>query len=143
MVTLIFKKTIFKWNYFSGQAEGAFVMGLGFWLFEKLSYDPETGRCLSNGTWEYKPPRTKDIPQDFRITFLNNNPNPLGVLGAKCVDEPPLCLSLSAMFAVKRAIEAAKSESIGDRFFLLNSPATVEYVQRSCLVDLTQFKYRD
>jgi xanthine dehydrogenase/oxidase len=118
-------------------------MGLGFWLFEKLSYDPDTGRLLSNGTWEYKPPTTKDIPQDFRITFLNNNPNPLGVLGAKCVGEPPLCLSLSAMFAVKRAIEAARSEIKGDRFFVLNSPATVEYVQRSCLVDLTQFKLSD
>jgi xanthine dehydrogenase/oxidase len=118
-------------------------MGLGFWLFEKLSYDPDTGRLLSNGTWEYKPPTTKDIPQDFRITFLNNNPNPLGVLGAKCVGEPPLCLRLSAMFAVKRAIEAARSEIKGDRFFVLNSPATVEYVQRSCLVDLTQFKLSD
>ena len=118
-------------------------MGLGFWLFEKLSFDPITGKCLSNGTWEYKPPTTKDIPQDFRITFLNNNPNPLGVLGSKCIGEPPLCLSLSAMFAVKRAIEAARSEISSDQFFVLNSPATVEYVQRACLVDISQFKFQD
>jgi xanthine dehydrogenase molybdopterin-binding subunit B len=29
-----------------GQAEGAFVMGLGSLLFEKTIYDPLTGKCL-------------------------------------------------------------------------------------------------
>lgn len=110
---------------------------------EKITYDPITGKTLSNGTWEYKPPTSKDIPQDFRITFLSNNPNPLGVLGAKCVGEPPLCLSISAMFAVKRAIEAARGEANNNSFFVLNSPATVEKVQLSCLTDYTQFKYKD
>ena len=52
-----------------GQAQGAFVMGLGFWLLEKVRYNPETGKLLTNGTWEYKPPMSKDIPIDFRITF--------------------------------------------------------------------------
>ncbi len=37
-----------------GQAEGGFVMGLGFWLMEKVKYDPITGKNLTNGTWEYK-----------------------------------------------------------------------------------------
>lgn len=67
-----------------GQAEGGFVMGIGFWLYEKVKYDPETGRCLTNGTWEYKPPSSKDIPVDFRVNFLYDNPNPKGVLGSKC-----------------------------------------------------------
>lgn len=34
-----------------GQVEGAFVMGLGFWLTEKIIYDPDTGRNLTAGTW--------------------------------------------------------------------------------------------
>ena len=34
-----------------GQVEGAFVMGLGFWLTEKIIYDTKTGRNLTNGTW--------------------------------------------------------------------------------------------
>ena len=38
---------------------GAFVMGMGFWLFEDIKYDPITGKNLSRGTWEYKVPSTK------------------------------------------------------------------------------------
>jgi xanthine dehydrogenase/oxidase len=37
-----------------GQAEGAFVMGMGFWLTENFKYDPDSGQCLTDGTWEYK-----------------------------------------------------------------------------------------
>ena len=29
-------------------------MGMGFWLFEDIKYDPNTGKNLSKGTWEYK-----------------------------------------------------------------------------------------
>lgn len=34
-----------------GQIEGAFIMGLGYWLTEKLVYDSDTGACLTNRTW--------------------------------------------------------------------------------------------
>ena len=66
-----------------GQSQGAFVMGLGYYLLEKIQYDPETGRNLTAGTWDYHPPMSKDIPVDFRVAFLKDAPNPLGVLGAK------------------------------------------------------------
>jgi xanthine dehydrogenase/oxidase len=125
-----------------GQAEGAFVMGMGFWLTEKIKYDPDTGALLTNGTWEYKPPASKDIPVDFRITFLDNNPNPLGVLGSKCIGEPPLCLTPSVLFAVKRAIEAARADIDQDRFFVLNAPATVDLIQSSCLIDTNNFTFK-
>ncbi|CAF0756244.1 unnamed protein product [Brachionus calyciflorus] len=123
-----------------GQAEGAFVMGMGFWLTEKIKHDPKTGILLTNGTWEYKPPTTKDIPIDFRINFLKNNPNPVGILGSKAIGEPPLCLTPCVAFAVKRAIEAARKEINKDEFFSLNSPATVDSIQQLCLVDYRQFK---
>jgi hypothetical protein len=29
-------------------------MGMGFWLFEEIKYDPATGKNLTRGTWEYK-----------------------------------------------------------------------------------------
>jgi xanthine dehydrogenase/oxidase len=124
-----------------GQAIGAFVMGMGFWLHEKVRYDPISGECLTTGTWEYKVPLSKDIPVDLRITFLQNHPNPMGVLGSKCIGEPPLCLTPSIAFAVKRAIEAARQEiqMKNQSYFALNSPATVEEIQKLCLVDYTQF----
>ena len=96
-----------------GQTEGAFVMGIGYWLTEKLIFDKESGQLLTHNTWvcdnshlavplkclwvimtsfvcslntfvqEYKPPSSKDIPIDFRIELLKDAPNPIGVLGSK------------------------------------------------------------
>jgi xanthine dehydrogenase/oxidase len=124
-----------------GQAEGAFVQGIGFWLTEQIKYDPNTGKNLTNGTWEYKVPTTKDIPIDFRVRFLKDNTNPnVGFLGAKSIGEPPICLSLSVFHSIRHAIEAARYELGQSEFFVLNSPLTVEQVQQACLVNYSQFK---
>lgn len=34
-----------------GQAEGAYVMGIGYWTCEDLFYDPKTGLLVNNRTW--------------------------------------------------------------------------------------------
>ena len=122
-----------------GQAEGAFIIGLGFFFMEKIQYDNENGALLTNGTWEYFPPLAKDVPIDFRVSFLENSPNPVGVLGAKCVGEPPLVLSVSAYFACKRAIEAARLETNCIEPFSLSTPVTAETIQKFCLLNLKEF----
>lgn len=66
-----------------GQIEGAFVMGLGYWLTEAVVYNRENGELLTNRTWTYKPPGVKDIPLDFRVNFLRKSSNPFGVLRSK------------------------------------------------------------
>lgn len=66
-----------------GQIEGAFVMGLGYWLSEGLVYNRENGELLTNRTWTYKPPGVKDIPIDFRVNFIRKSSNPFGVLRSK------------------------------------------------------------
>ncbi|XP_060068194.1 uncharacterized protein LOC132548355 isoform X2 [Ylistrum balloti] len=117
-----------------GQVEGAFVMGLGYWLTEELKNDPQTGALLTNNTWEYKPPLGKDIPIDFRVHLLKNAPNPLGILRSKACGEPPLCMSCSALFALKHAAEAAREEIGQNTFFALSAPATVEKINTVCLL---------
>jgi len=122
-----------------GQVEGAFTMGLGYWLTEEHKYDPQTGALLTDSTWEYKPPTTKDIPVDFRISLLKKSPNRVGVLGSKVSGEPPQCMSCSALFAIKRGIESARKDIGQDVFFPLNGPATPEACQLLCLTDTKNF----
>uniref|UniRef100_A0A1X7TMW0 Aldehyde oxidase/xanthine dehydrogenase a/b hammerhead domain-containing protein n=1 Tax=Amphimedon queenslandica TaxID=400682 RepID=A0A1X7TMW0_AMPQE len=124
-----------------GQVEGAFVMGLGYFLTERVVYDKDTGALLTHNTWEYKPPTTKDIPIDFRVELLKNAPNPLGILGSKAVGEPPLLMSSGVLFALKRAVESARHDAGNSDPFILNAPATVEATQQACLVDPLKFEF--
>ncbi|XP_021947093.1 xanthine dehydrogenase/oxidase [Folsomia candida] len=122
-----------------GQIEGAFVMGLELWTTEKLVYDKDTGEILTKNTWEYKPPFVKDIPEDFRITMIKNRPNPLGVLRSKATGEPPLCLSVSVIWALKNAIDSARKDAGNTDWYQINGPLTPEDIQRLSLTDKKQF----
>lgn len=66
-----------------GQIEGAYMMGLGYWTSEQIITDKETGECLTNRTWNYKPPGAKDIPIDLRIELLPKSPNKAGFMRSK------------------------------------------------------------
>lgn len=66
-----------------GQIEGAFVMGLGYWLTEQCIVDKQSGMLLTNRTWNYKVPGVKDIPIDFRIELLQKSANGGGLLRSK------------------------------------------------------------
>ncbi|CAK8698330.1 uncharacterized protein LOC143448853 [Clavelina lepadiformis] len=109
-----------------GQVEGAFVMGIGFWTSEQMIYDESSGQLVTNGTWEYKPPTSKDIPIEWNIELLKNSPNPLGILRSKATGEPPMCMSICVADALKFAVEASKRERGLKTYFPLPTPATVE-----------------
>lgn len=95
-----------------GQVEGAFIMGVGYWLSEELVYDRQTGELLTNRTWNYKPPGAKDIPIDFRISFPKNNPNSrAGVLRSKATGEPALCMAVVVQFAIRHALDSARKDN--------------------------------
>jgi xanthine dehydrogenase/oxidase len=120
-----------------GQVEGGFVQGMGLYLSEKLIYDAN-GRLTTNGTWEYKPPSSKDIPIDFRVSLLSDAPNPLGILSSKASGEPPMTLSASVFFAVRQAISVArKAAGLSDPPILL-APATPDAVGVASGLSLTQ-----
>ncbi|KAJ8719386.1 hypothetical protein PYW08_011561 [Mythimna loreyi] len=110
-----------------GQIEGAFMMGVGYWTHEELIYDEKTGELLTDRTWYYKTPLTKDIPIDFRISLRRNSYNPLGTLGARAVTEPPTCLSIAVAFALREAIVASR-ENTGypkNKWFEVDGPFTL------------------
>jgi len=123
-----------------GQIEGAFVMGLGCFLSEDIKFDSSTGKILNDGTWEYKPPTTKDIPIDWRIHLLPDRPNPAGIMSSKATGEPPICLAVGALLANKLAIQSARSDLHGaDDYIETSAPFTVEKAQQSANLSVENF----
>ncbi|XP_069165338.1 xanthine dehydrogenase/oxidase-like [Procambarus clarkii] len=118
-----------------GQVEGAFIMGQGLFLTEQPLYNPSTGQRLTDSTWNYKPPMALDIPVDLRVTFLQNAPNPIGVLSSKVTAEPPLSLAYSIIMALRQALTSARLDAGTPGWFQMDAPLTVEKLQRLALVD--------
>lgn len=121
-----------------GQVEGAFVQGIGFFFTEECIY--LNGRLLNNGTWDYKPASSQDIPIVFNVTFLNQSPNlaPHAVLSSKATGEPPYQLAASAYFAVKDAIYAARAAGGLNGYVSLNTPITTDQIQLACGISINQ-----
>ncbi|XP_035827747.1 xanthine dehydrogenase [Aplysia californica] len=119
-----------------GQLEGGFMLGCGFFLLESMTFEPDSGRALSTGTWTYKPPMAKDLPIKFNAKFLRNSPNPVGVLGSKAVGETPVASGACPLFALKRAVEAARSDVGMTEWFPMDAPATVQRVHAVCSTPL-------
>uniref|UniRef100_A0A182R8Q6 FAD-binding PCMH-type domain-containing protein n=1 Tax=Anopheles funestus TaxID=62324 RepID=A0A182R8Q6_ANOFN len=123
-----------------GQIEGAYVMGIGYWLTESLIYDMTNGALLTNRSWNYKPPGAKDIPVDFRIRLIQTGDNPFGVLRSKATGEPAFTMAIGVVFALRYALRSAQkdagrpddwiplgSASTPDQIFLKASNAFEQY----------------
>ncbi|CEL95372.1 unnamed protein product [Vitrella brassicaformis CCMP3155] len=115
-----------------GQAEGALVMGIGFHTSEEVVIDESTGRLLTDGTWEYKPPLAGDIPTDIRVRLLEKTSHPQGFASSKAVGEPPLLGSTSVFIAIQEAVRSAKIDAGLTGHFELSTPATCEKIQQAC-----------
>lgn len=112
-----------------GQVEGAFVMGMGYWTSEDLVYDPKTGALTNYRTWNYKPPGAKDIPVDFRVSFVRNSNNVLGVLRSKATGEPPLAMACVIPIAIRKALNSARADAGNkDDWYQLDAPYTNERI---------------
>ncbi|KAF0707422.1 Aste57867_6614 [Aphanomyces stellatus] len=107
-----------------GQIEGAFVMAVGLFFQEEVVYDAK-GRLVTSGTWEYKVPAHKDIPETFNVTLLDKAENPGGIMSSKAVGEPPFQLANSVYFAIKDAVKHSRLERGITDFFNMDLPATV------------------
>uniref|UniRef100_A0A1B0DAA3 Uncharacterized protein n=1 Tax=Phlebotomus papatasi TaxID=29031 RepID=A0A1B0DAA3_PHLPP len=110
-----------------GQVEGAFIMGMGYWLHEKLVYNRITGELLTDRSWNYKPPGAKDIPVDFRVTLLQTISSASGILGSKACSEPAVSMAVVVVSALRKALESARKDAgAPDIFITLNASTTKE-----------------
>lgn len=108
-----------------GQCEGAFMMGVGYYLREKVVCDSATGVMHSDGTWEYKIPCYQDVPLKFDVEFFPRAFNEGGIQSSKASGEPPLVLACSVFMAVKQAVRAGRLEfGKSGGHFRLDAPAT-------------------
>uniref|UniRef100_A0A182MD19 FAD-binding PCMH-type domain-containing protein n=1 Tax=Anopheles culicifacies TaxID=139723 RepID=A0A182MD19_9DIPT len=124
-----------------GQIEGAFVMGVGYWLTEALVYNAEDGALLTNRTWSYKPPGAKDIPVDFRVRFLQKSSNPAGVLRSKATGEPALNMSIVVLFALRNALRSSRKDAgLADDWIPMGTASTPDQVHLLAGNSIEQYK---
>jgi xanthine dehydrogenase large subunit len=107
-----------------GQIIGGFMQGLGWTTTEELLYT-ETGALVTASPTNYKIPGVHDLPEDLRVSLLDEPGEPLNVYRSKGVGEPPFVLGWCVWGAVKDAIRAALGRSPD-----LRIPATREEILR-------------
>ncbi|KAM3961487.1 LOW QUALITY PROTEIN: uncharacterized protein ACR2FA_004382 [Aphomia sociella] len=126
-----------------GQIEGAFVMGVGYWMTEKLVYDETNGELLTDRTWNYYVPQARDIPRDFRVYLRKNSYSNQVILGSKSTGEPPICMAVAIPFAIREALTSARLESgiPSTNWFEIDGPYTVESICMAAGTKTEHFKF--
>jgi xanthine dehydrogenase large subunit len=106
-----------------GQIEGGFLQGVGWLTLEELVWDQE-GRLATGGASTYKLPSWSEVPDVFKVNFLERATQPGVVFGSKAVGEPPLMLAISVREAIRDAVAAFGEGEV----VTFSSPATPEQV---------------
>ncbi|XP_052742308.1 aldehyde oxidase 1 [Bicyclus anynana] len=127
-----------------GQIEGAFLMGIGYWTSENLVYDSSTGECVSDRSWYYWPPQACDIPQSSTLMFKPRGYSSEIVYGAKGTGEPATCMSVVVMFALRAAIEAARTDCGLNRneWYTIDGSMTLEKLCLAASSSIQDFKIK-
>ncbi|MBE9603669.1 xanthine dehydrogenase family protein molybdopterin-binding subunit [Acetobacteraceae bacterium H6797] len=106
-----------------GQVHGGVAQGIGQAIYERTSYDAESGQLLSASFMDYHVPRAIDLPSiDVELMEIPCETNPLGVKGAGeagAVGSPP---------ALMNALVDALAD---DGVTHLDMPATPEVIWRA------------
>ena len=113
-----------------GQLEGGFVQGQGLYTLEEMIWASD-GHIRTRNVTTYKIPTLDDIPDDFRVTLLQDDYNDMGVLGSKASGEAGVRLGCSVLMALRDAITAARAEFGVTEWFDFNSPATIEEIRKN------------
>jgi xanthine dehydrogenase/oxidase len=103
---------------------------------------PAPGALYTVNTWEYKPPAAQSIPLQLNVMLFPRELAPFSppdkgdVLSAKEIGEPPMTLAVTAFFAIKQAVLAARKDAGHTGWFQMAAPATVQRVREACAVTL-------
>ncbi|KAL3918763.1 MAG: hypothetical protein SGPRY_005889 [Prymnesium sp.] len=124
----------------AGQVQGAYTMGLGYVLTEAFEWG-EDGSNLTNGTWEYKPPSSQDIPIVFNVSFIKNATNKFGVFGSKAVGEPAVLASTSIVSAVRHALSAVRADEGILEQAMISPPLTPDVIAAAAALDHNKFGF--
>jgi xanthine dehydrogenase/oxidase len=115
-----------------GQAEGAFMMGLGYLLLEDAKLCDKTGAYPHDGTWEYKIPTVQDVPRVFNVELIHNDKFKDGVLSSKASGEPPLCVAPCLTSAIRQCIVSARKDAGLGGYPELTVPWTCDKIALAC-----------
>jgi xanthine dehydrogenase large subunit len=108
-----------------GQIEGGFVQGMGWLTCEELWWD-DKGRLKTVGPSTYKIPGSRDVPPEFNVEILDDEPNVHEtVFRSKAIGEPPLMLAISVWLALRDAVSSLSGGKLAAN---LDAPATPERV---------------
>jgi len=115
-----------------GQAEGAFMMGLGYLLLEDGKLCDKTGAYPNDGTWEYKVPTVQDVPRVFNVELIPNDQFKDGVLSSKASGEPPLCVAPCLTSAIRQCIMSARRDAGLGGYPEMTVPWTCDKIAVAC-----------
>ena len=117
-----------------GQAEGAFMQGLGWLTSEEIIFNEE-GKLLTSTLSAYKVPDIYFTPKEINIEFYESPvaaeyklekeksyKSLLGVQGSKAIGEPPFMYAIAAFFSIVNAIKQYNPNLGSD----INAPMTPE-----------------
>jgi xanthine dehydrogenase large subunit len=115
-----------------GQVIGGLVQGIGWVTTEELVYGTK-GELLSPSPTTYKVPNVTDVPEDFRVAFVDNDRNRHNLRSTKAVGEPPLMLGIAVWAAIYHALSQVRPGAVPE----LRLPATHEEIV-TCLARLEE-----
>ena len=117
------------------------------WGDSDHSWVKPQGRLQCAGPGAYKIPSADDVPSDWRITLMKDTPHQkyevIAVQSSKAIGEPPLLLGVSARFALREAIAAARKQEGLEEYFPLDSPLSSERVRMACVDKFTKIAIND
>jgi xanthine dehydrogenase molybdenum-binding subunit len=91
----------------AAQVHGGMSMGIGFGMYEKMLYDPKTGKLLNGNLLDYKLPTIMEHPH--LETWFVENPEPTSPYGTKALGEPP---TVPGAAAIRNAVLNATGVAI-------------------------------